>query len=77
MADVALTTMDNPYDPFTQPDEWLRFDMEKGYNTNAYLNRMVERENFEDPTVEQISAVIDEIVKLDPANFYRKISKKS
>lgn len=77
MTDVALTTVDNPYNPFTDPDEWLRYDIEKGYNTNAYLNRMVEREHKEEPTVEQISAVIDEIVKLDPANFYRKILKKS
>lgn len=77
MIDVVLTTVDNPYDPFTQPDAWLQYDIEKGYNTNAYLNRVIERQNLDDPTIEQISEVIDEIILRDPANFYRKVSKKS
>ncbi len=35
-----LTTSDNPYNPFTQWDEWNVFDMEKGYNTCSYLARI-------------------------------------
>lgn len=76
MIDVVLTTVDNPYDPFTQEDAWLAYDLSKGYNTNAYLNRMVEQENYDDPTVEQISKVIDKIILIDPANFYKKAIKK-
>lgn len=76
MTDVVLTTVDNPYDPFTQEDAWLAYDLSKGYNTNAYLNRMVEQENYDDPTVEQISKVIDKIILIDPANFYKKAIKK-
>lgn len=75
MKDVVLTTVDNPYDPFTQEDAWLAYDLSKGYNTNAYLNRMVEQENYDDPTVEQISKVIDKIILIDPANFYKKAIK--
>lgn len=75
MTDVVLTTVDNPYDPFTQEDAWLAYDLSKGYNTNAYLNRMVEQENYDDPTVEQISKVIDKIILIDPANFYKKAIK--
>lgn len=33
----ALTTFDNPYNPFEQFSDWFLFDVEKGYNTCAYL----------------------------------------
>ena len=38
---VMLTTIDNPYDPFSQFDDWLAFDEGKGYFTCEYLARMV------------------------------------
>ena len=34
---IMLTTIDNPYNPFTQWDEWLKFDRDQGYYTNEYL----------------------------------------
>ena len=36
-----LTTKDNPYSYFEQPDEWLAFDESNGYNTNALVARFV------------------------------------
>ena len=36
-----LTTVDNPFSPFTQYDEWLVFDTRMGYHTNALLARIV------------------------------------
>ena len=38
--EVMLTTIDNPFDPFTQWDSWLRFDRDSGYYTNEYLARV-------------------------------------
>ena len=40
MSEYMLTTVDNPYDPFTEFDAWLGFDVSKGYNTCAYLARV-------------------------------------
>lgn len=28
-----LTTLDNPFNPFTEWDQWFFFDMSQGYNT--------------------------------------------
>ena len=36
----ALTTLDNPYNPFEQFSDGFLFDVEKGYNTCAYLDRI-------------------------------------
>ena len=75
MAKCALTTTDNPYDPFTQFDAWFRFDEDKGYHSCAYLARIAR-------TSDQLSAVeneqeieraIDDIVKYNPLGIYKKV----
>lgn len=35
-----LTTVDNPWNPFTNWDEWIDYDMRKGYNTCQRLARI-------------------------------------
>lgn len=37
-----LTTFDNPYDPFEQFTSWFLFDVEKGYDSCAYLEELLE-----------------------------------
>ena len=40
--DILLTTKDNPYNPFSQYDDWKYFDeTQKHYNTEAYIARVV------------------------------------
>lgn len=75
MKEVMLTTIDNPFDPFTQFDEWKAFDEQKGYFTCAYLARIVKTsdelsEADEDLAIEQ---AIDEIVRLNVLGIYRKV----
>ncbi len=38
--EAMLTTEDNPYNPFTQFNEWFEFDESHGYHTCAYLDRI-------------------------------------
>lgn len=34
-----VTTTDNPFDPFTQYDEWYRYDESHGYHLSEYVAR--------------------------------------
>ena len=74
---VALTTNDNPYDPFEQFTSWFLFDVEKGYNSCAYLARIARTsEEFSDVENEkEIERAIDEIIKYDFTNNYKKVKK--
>ncbi len=64
----ALTTTDNPYDPFTQYDAWYRFDEGKGYHSCAYLARIARTsDQLSDAENEQeLERAIDDIIKYDP-----------
>lgn len=74
----ALTTKDNPFSPFTQFEDWLTFDLDKGYNTCGYLSRIAKTSNqFSDKENEkEIVRAIDEIIKCDPFNLYIRVSDK-
>lgn len=41
MTEYMLTTLDNPYDPFTRYYEWDTWDTASGYNTSSLLARIV------------------------------------
>ena len=74
-----LTTIDNPFDPFTQYDEWLSYDEQAGYYTNEYLARIANTS----PTMtdEEVGAAIDtaidRIIAVDPIGMYIKAIKPS
>lgn len=72
-----LTTFDNPFDPFEQFEEWFLFDVEKGYNSCGYLARIARTsEQLSDKeNNDEIERAIDEIVKYDFMNIYKKVTK--
>lgn len=77
--EVAITTFDNPFDPFDQFEEWLLFDSEKGYNTSGVLDRLT---NITDDMTEieertEIERGIDRMIELDFMNIYKKVVRKS
>ena len=79
MAEHMLTTIDNPYDPFTQWDEWFSWDANAGYHTPSYLAR-VTRSSDDLSEADQSLAIeeaIDEICELNPLGLYRKVSDSS
>lgn len=76
---VAITTVDNPYDPFDDFDHWYQFDMQAGYNSCAYLDRIAKTSDAlsDAENVDEIERAIDEIIKYDFMNVYRKIKRKA
>lgn len=78
MAKCALTTFDNPYDPFEQFDSWNRFDTDKGYCSCAYLDRIARTSDqlTDEENDREIERAIDEIIKYDFRNIYKKFIQK-
>lgn len=72
---AMLTTIDNPFNPVTQFDSWFLFDVEKGYNSCAYLGRIARTsdELSEQENAEEIERAIDEIIKYDFMGIYKKV----
>jgi hypothetical protein len=73
---VMLTTVDNPFNPLTDWDDWYNYDESKGYYTSEYLARITKTsddlgEQEQDRATEE---AIDEIIELNPDGFYKKIS---
>lgn len=73
---VALSTVDNPYNPLSDFSKWFLFDVEKGYNSCAYLDRIAKTSNTmtDEENAEEIERAIDEIIKYDPLNRYVKVT---
>ena len=73
-----LTTVDNPFDPFDDFTSWFLFDIEKGYDSCGKVTRIAKlsddlTEKEEDVEIER---AIDEIIKYDPLDVYKKVTRK-
>lgn len=79
MRKVAITTIDNPYDPFTQFDEWYAYDEIKGYHSCSLLARFANTSIDLDAeeTNLLIEDAIDRIVNLNGLGNYRKLIKET
>lgn len=60
---LMLTTKDNPYNPFTNFDEWFAFDCQKRYFTCDYLARLA-RTSYDLSDEEETKAINDAIISI-------------
>ena len=74
----AITTFDNPYDPFDNFNSWLMFDMDKGYNSCGLLDRFAKTSDSlsEEENNIIIDKAIDDIIIHDPLNIYKELKKE-
>ena len=74
-----LTTVDNPFDPFEQFTSRFMFDEEKGYHTCSYLGRIARTSDqlSEEENELENERAIDEILKYDFRNIYKKVVQKT
>ena len=77
MDEYMLTTSDNPYNPFTNFDEWYAWDVANGYNTCAYLARVSKDSPDISPAQSntEINNAIDEILEFNLTGNYIKVTR--
>jgi hypothetical protein len=77
--EYMLTTVDNPFDPFTEWDEWYAFDTRHGYHSAGLLARIViTSDDLSD--ADQALAIrlgIEEIVRENVSGMHKKVSRSS
>ena len=66
--DILLTTKDNEFNPFTQYDDWKKFDQDHGYNCEAYVMRdygFPDPNESEDLQARKLLRTYEEIINLN------------
>lgn len=77
--EFRLTTFDNPFNPFEQFKDWFLFDIEKGYYTCSYLGRIARTSDMltDEENNKEIERAIDDIIKHDFMNIYKKVKREA
>lgn len=77
MSRTMLTTIDNPFNPFTHYDEWLMYDLDNGHYSGSRLARFARTSDqlSDDENEDEIERAIDEIIKYDFTNTYKKVTQ--
>lgn len=76
--DVLITTLDNPWNPFTNFMDWYKYDRDQlGYCTWSYLCRVarINDDTMSDAEIDkEYERAIDEIIANDFLNMYYKVT---
>lgn len=75
MVRCFLTTLDNPYSPYDQFEQWYQYDVDHGYNSSGLLMRLAQTSSqfTDNENAYEIERAIDRIVAADPLNIYKKL----
>jgi hypothetical protein len=73
-----LTTVDNPFNPFTQYEQWYWWDYHAGYHTPGVLARQTISSNdlSEADQTSAINQAIDEIVQENVSGVHKKVTRE-
>ena len=78
MLQHRLTSIDNPFDPFSQYDEWKDFDSRLGYYSEELVARvLVTSDEFPDSRQQSdYEEAIDTVLEYDVLKVFKKVSKQ-
>ena len=82
MAEVRLTTTNNPWDPFTHFQEWYAFDQSHGYGCCEYLARVLKigpdftENDIEFMTEQAVDDIVALGVPLADGALYKKVIRE-
>lgn len=77
MLEYFATTVDNPFDPFTQFKDWERFDEDKSYYTNQKIARLLQNEAQNIDPVQKIlnyNNAVERLIAIDFLGLYKRVS---
>lgn len=71
-----LTTKDNPYNPFVDYDAWYAFDVRQGYNTCAFIARIIrDSDSLTDEENEiEYNRAMNDIISYDITGMYTRVA---
>ena len=72
---TLLTTVDNPYNPFTHWQEWYNYDVENGYHTCSLLARLTQDVDYIDTGLTK--AVMQEIVTVNVTGKHVLVNRRT
>jgi hypothetical protein len=78
MAQVMLSTSDNPFNPFADYAAWYTWDIAHGYYTSQYLARIMAY-TYDVSELEQdmiVESAVDECVEHNVSGVFIKVTKK-
>lgn len=73
----SITTIDNPFNPFVDFDNWFLFDVEKNYYTLSKLARLskVTDSMSSKEEAKEVERAIERLIEIDPLDLYVKVYK--
>lgn len=75
--EFRISTIDNPFNPFDEFEDWFSFDSRMNYNSSQLVARFLNSstELSEKDQNLDMERAIDEVIKESPLNIFIKVSK--